>query len=111
MTLPFLFRSTFNQYCTYFLFLQPNLDVDVYLASKATILAIKGRSLQPHVIVSGGVVYSIIQGELHYVMPSLLEAIDACFKSTFVFQLQCNAAAISSWTFLFIKFTLLKMPN
>ena len=62
--------------------------------------------LQPHVIlltedgVNDNRVYAVIQGGLFYEVTSVIEAIDICMKSSFVFNLKFPEPAKSSWTFL-----------
>lgn len=78
---------------------------------KATALGTKRLCLQPHVLVisedlaklddsSANTYLVIVQGDLDYEASSLVEAIEACLKTTFVFNLCYPAAAQSSWLFL-----------
>ena len=70
----------------------------------------KGIHLQPHVVVLCNdvediddgkyVAFSVITSDLIYEMPTVVAAVDVCLKCTFVFSLQYNAAARSSWLFL-----------
>lgn len=65
--------------------------------------------LQPHVVVlcaapqslrDSAIFYAVLQNRVFYECGSLLEAVDVCFKSTFVFSLQYAAAAHSVWLYL-----------
>jgi hypothetical protein len=65
--------------------------------------------MQPHVIVisaedlpvgDGLVSHAVISSKLWYKTSSVLEAVDVCMKSTFVFSLKFPEASHSSWLFL-----------
>jgi len=45
-------------------------------------------------------IYAVIQGGLFYEVTSVMEAIDICLKSSFVFNLKYPEPAKSTWTFI-----------
>jgi hypothetical protein len=81
--------------------------LSAYLAGKSQSLKQKNcGQLAPHVLVlsdsdrEDGVVYAVIQGDLLYEVKSIIEGVDICLKSTFVFGLAYPTPARSSWTFI-----------
>lgn len=84
--------------------LQPGLDLNHHLTVKGKILQEKNAgSFGPHVVVlcddvSDSAVYAVVQGNLLYEVPSVLDALDICVKAAFVFGLSYPSPARSSWT-------------
>jgi len=102
--LTFLVSLLFN--CFYF---QPSLDLKKYLEKKGEEMSKKGLQLQPHVIVlSDGLsyfgvnaaYYACVHSSMFYATATLMEAVDICLKSTFVFGLAFPAPSHASWTYL-----------
>ena|SRR5664279_1159188 len=92
---------------TWHLYFQPGLDLGDYLARKGHELQTKNCGcFGPHVLVLSDAddrdvaVYSVIQGNLFFEMNSIIEAIDACIKASFVFGLSYPLSARCSWTFV-----------
>lgn len=89
-----------------FCILQPGLDVSHHLAEKGKTLQQKNAgAFGPHVLVLcddhvDSVVYAVIQGNLVYEAPSVLDAVDMCIKAAFVFGLSYPSPSRSSWTFI-----------
>lgn len=83
-----------------------------HLESKAAFMVSKHLKFQPHVVMllngnaeshlfkSTCAYYACINSSTYYETTSLLEAVDVCFKSTFVFSLEFSPASKSSWTYL-----------
>jgi len=83
-----------------------------HLQFKADFMVSKHLKLQPHVVVvlngksdtdlfkASCAYYACINSSTYYETASLLEAVDVCFKSTFVFSLEFSPASKSSWTYL-----------
>jgi hypothetical protein len=84
--------------------LQPGLDLNNHLSAKGKILLEKNAgAFGPHVLVLSDderdvAVYAVVQGNLFYEAPSVLDALDICVKAAFVFGLSYPAPARSSWT-------------
>lgn len=90
--------------------LQPMIDLAGHLKAKSESLGKKGLKLQPHVVVLtdqlqnvGGVTasyYACMHSGTYYCTASLLEAVDICLKSAFVFGVMYPPASHSCWSFL-----------
>ena len=77
------------------------------MKEKAADLSGKGLQLQPHVVVltddfnsNRKICYAVVTSNMYFESNSVVEAVDICLKSCFVFGLQYNPAARSSWVFL-----------
>jgi hypothetical protein len=86
---------------------QPGLDIAGHLAQKAQALVANNcGAFGPHVLVLSDEddhdlsVYAVIQGNLIYEVKSIIEALDICMKSSFVFGLMYPPPARSAWTFI-----------
>jgi hypothetical protein len=87
--------------------LKEGTSVGQVIKEKATFLATYNLRIGPHVVIlvhddnlSTASFYVVIQGGLLYKVSSLLEAVDIAIKSSFVFNIQYSACAVSSWLFL-----------
>ena len=62
--------------------------------------------MQPHVVAistdlrEGTTCYAVVQNRVFYECSTLIEAVDVCLKSTFVFHLLYPSASNSVWVFL-----------
>jgi len=87
------------------LMFQPGIDLHGYLEEKATDLMRRNcGQMQPHVIVLHtdhvDTVFAVVQSGLFYEVGSVIEAVDSCIKSCFVFGLKYPQPSRSSWTFI-----------
>jgi len=80
----------------------------MHLEQKGASLKKKGLRLQPHVVAlannaqlgAQSAYYACLHSDVFYSTTSLMEAVDICVKSAFVFGVDYPAAAQSSWLFL-----------
>lgn len=79
------------------------------MEEKGERLLSKNLQMQPHVVVlatdltnglSKAAAYAVVHSKMFYKTTSVMEAVDICLKSAFVFGIQYPIAAHSSWSFL-----------
>jgi len=90
-------------------FVQAGLDLQQHLVTKADYMLKKKMKMQPHVVVltpdgspfsDNCTYYAAIHSGVYFETTTLLEAVDICLKSTFVFALAYPPSSRSSWTYL-----------
>ena len=89
------------------IFLKPGLDISHHLTNKGQLLQQKNAgSFGPHVLVlsdddtTNNKIFAVIQGNFMFECQSVVDAVDTCIKSSFVFGLSYPLPARSTWTFM-----------